>query len=93
MLVMIASLNLGAQTVEFEFHKSAESVDSEGRITKTHPNYIGVSLPQVIDVNLADLPRLDPWQPGDAVVSIPKRRGEPEIVDPQPARQEKRAVG
>ena len=83
-VVCLSSFDLSAETLSREFHKTTESVDARGIMQRVTPDYVTVVAPEIIDVNLADLPRLSPWKPGDPIVTIPKRRGQARIADPQP---------
>lgn len=80
----LASLHVPADVVYREFNKSTVTTDSRGVPRKITPDYVAVVEPFIVTVNMADLPALSPWKPGDPIVTIPKRRGEPRIRDPRP---------
>jgi len=83
-LALLAAGGAGAEVLSTEFGKSIEIVDENGVRTLTGPRFTAVVQPRIIHKDLRDLPVLEPWQPGDPIVTIPKRRGPPAIADPQP---------
>lgn len=72
-----------AELVNIQHGKPVHGVNDKGVPTVTGAEFSAVSVPFIVDVNLAELPPVQQWQPGDPIVSIPRLRGEPAIVDPQ----------
>lgn len=90
-IALLGAISLGlmmatsqAEVFDVQYQKPIEGVNEQGIPTLTGAEFRAVSRPVKIDVNLRDLPIVRDWQPGDAIVTIPRQRGEPRILNPQP---------
>ena len=73
-----------AEIIDAEFAKSVLTENAAGVPMKVGPDFTATVVPTIVNINLRDLPVVDPWQPGDPINTIPRLRGKPAIVDPQP---------
>ncbi|UXI68398.1 immune inhibitor A domain-containing protein [Tahibacter amnicola] len=87
MWVALAGVFAGAQAADAPY-KPVESVNSQGIKERRGAQLLGVSTPETFTVNMAELPTVREWQPGDSLVEIPRRHWEevsnviPEPVNP-----------
>lgn len=73
-----------AELLDVQYSKSVPGVNAQGIPTLTGADFSAVAMPVKIDVKLTDLPAVHEWEPGDPIVTIPRLRGEPQILNPRP---------